>query len=199
MALIFLLHILDSASNLIEIFNIFTYPLSVIFFRSKLNHTAISIQDSAMIKNYLYQVETWGDHELELFANTLFALSPEDVQIIYTTVLKNIQAIDRHDDLSNHKFTNLMFNLVAYSIDRKRFADAATYLEQTRRTIAANDLYASFLEKYDEALLAFLKDPNASSQQCWHYVEMLKELGNVELFEFYAHDLRQHAQDKLNY
>jgi Rgg/GadR/MutR family transcriptional activator len=71
-----------------------------------------------MIKNYLYQVETWGDHELELFENTLFSLSPEDVQIIYTTVLKNIQAIDRHDDLSNHKFTNLMFNLVAYSIDR---------------------------------------------------------------------------------
>ncbi|WP_083479031.1 Rgg family transcriptional regulator [Lapidilactobacillus concavus] len=62
----------------------------MIFFRSKLNHTAISIQDSAMIKNYLYQVETWGDHELELFANTLFALSPEDVQIIYTTVLNRL-------------------------------------------------------------------------------------------------------------
>ncbi|KRM13662.1 hypothetical protein FC15_GL001119 [Lapidilactobacillus concavus DSM 17758] len=43
-----------------------------------------------MIKNYLYQVETWGDHELELFANTLFALSPEDVQIIYTTVLNRL-------------------------------------------------------------------------------------------------------------
>lgn len=84
-------------------------------YRSMIELNAPAFEDESLeqLKNYFFDIETWGYYELRLYNSTLFLLPPESTIFFSKSICSKIESIKKLPLLHN-VFIRIMLNTVTY-------------------------------------------------------------------------------------
>ncbi|WP_320163437.1 helix-turn-helix domain-containing protein [uncultured Trichococcus sp.] len=109
-------------------------------------------KELAVIKDYLFQCETWHYYELVLFTNSL-DFFPEDVlDAVYARAKEKMTEFNRMKSYQNELFS-LISNILVLQLGKNNLEKSWLYYADLEKTVSASDN-----RMYEHAMLLFFKE-----------------------------------------
>ena len=120
--------------------------------RCNLSELPFPHKELAVIKDYLFQCETWHYYELVLFTNSL-DFFPEDVlDAVYARAKEKMTEFNRMKSYQNELFS-LISNILVLQLGKNNLEKSWLYYADLEKTVSASDN-----RMYEHAMLLFFKE-----------------------------------------
>ena len=131
----------------------FLHHASIIhLLRCNLSELPFPHKELAVIKDYLFQCETWNYYELVLFTNSLDFFPEEVLDAVYTKAKEKMTEFNQLKRYKNELFS-LISNILVLQLEKNNLEKSLFYYADLEKTISASDN-----RMYEHALLLFFKE-----------------------------------------
>lgn len=144
-----------------------------------------------LIREYLFNIETWTHYETVLFNNAMFIFEDEFIELIYS---KAMVTLTQYSTLRYYgsEACRMYINIIILFIDRKQIDKARTMLDRIRALRIQDDwLYEKLCIRFFTDLIKFLDSDNNSFyyKKCENTIEVLKNLEAIDSAQMFKNYL----------
>ncbi|CZR05869.1 Hypothetical protein TFLO_3086 [Trichococcus flocculiformis] len=131
----------------------FLHHASIIhLLRCNLSELPFPHKELAVIKDYLFQCETWNYYELVLFTNSLDFFPEEVLDAVYTKAKEKMTEFNQLKRYKNELFS-LISNILVLQLEKNNLEKSLLYYADLEKTLSTSDN-----RMYEHAMLLFFKE-----------------------------------------
>ena len=120
--------------------------------RCNLSELPFPHKELAVIKDYLFQCETWNYYELVLFTNSLDFFPEEVLDAVYTKAKEKMTEFNQLKRYKNELFS-LISNILVLQLEKNNLEKSLLYYADLEKTLSTSDN-----RMYEHAMLLFFKE-----------------------------------------